>query len=282
MTNSTLTVFTGNISSFDSNYKRRIYFLSTGKTMENVRLRNANYKLVRNVKKAVKMASKPTFESFKIINDDLALVKMKKPVIVLDKPSYVGLCILDLSKLQMYGFHYDVIRAQYGDRARLLFTDTDSLVYDITTPDLYADMLPNIDRHYDTSDYPVEHPLHSKKNAKVVGLFKDELNGVPIVEFVGLRAKMYSFLLPDGSSKQTAKGIKKAHMKKHVIHEHYRDCLLDEKTTSARFWTIRSFAHQITTYETNKTALSPFDDKRYLLGRDGRTLAYGHYKIACK
>ena len=74
MTNSTLTVFTGNICSFDFNYKRRIYFLSTGKTMENVRLRNANYKLVRNVKKAVKMASKPTFESFKIINDDLALI----------------------------------------------------------------------------------------------------------------------------------------------------------------------------------------------------------------
>ena len=84
--------------------------------MENVRLRNANYKLVRDAKKAVKMTSKPTFESFRIINDDLALVKMKKPVIILDKPSYVGLCILDLSKLQMYGFHYDVIRAEYGDR----------------------------------------------------------------------------------------------------------------------------------------------------------------------
>ena len=73
-----------------------------------------------------------------------------------------------------------------------------------------------------------------------------------------------------------------AHKKKHVIHEHYRYCLLDEKTTSAQFWTIRSFAHQLTTYETNKTALSPFNDKRYLLGRDGRTLAYGHYKIACE
>ena len=96
------------------------------------------------------------------------------------------------------------------------------------------------------------------------------------VEFIGLRAKMYSFLFLDGSSKQTAKGTKKAHMKKHVFHEQYRDCLLNEKTTSARFWTIRSFAHQLMTYETNKTALSPFDDKRYLLGRDGRTLAYGH------
>ena len=209
MTNSTLTVFISQEISVHliPIINTALIFHSTGKTMENVRLRNANYKLVRDAKKAVKMTSKPTFESFRIINNDLALAKMKKPVIVLDKPSYVGLCILDLSKLQMAEFHYDVI--QYGDRARLLLTDTDSLVYDVTTPDLYADMLPQIDKYYDTSDYPVEHPLHSKKNAKVVGLFKDELNGVPFVEFVGLRAKMYSFLLPDGSSKQTAKGIKK-------------------------------------------------------------------------
>ena len=125
----------------------------------------------------------------------------------------------------------------------------------------------------------MDHPLHSKKNAKTVGFFKDELNGVPIMEFIGLRAKMYSFLLPDNHSKQTAKGIKQSFTKKHISHVLYRDCLMDKKTTSARFWTIRSFKHQLTTYETNKTALSPFDDKRYLLGKDGRTFAYGHYRI---
>ena len=70
--------------------------------MENVRLRNANYNQFHDAKKAVKMTSEPTFESFRIINDNLALVKMKKPVIIIDKPSYVGLCVLDLSKLQMY------------------------------------------------------------------------------------------------------------------------------------------------------------------------------------
>ena len=84
--------------------------------MENVRLRNANYSLVRCAKRATKMASKPTFQSFRIINDDLAVVKLKKAYITLDKPSYVGLCILDLSKLHMYEFHYDVIKAEYGDR----------------------------------------------------------------------------------------------------------------------------------------------------------------------
>ena len=144
----------------------------TGKTMENVRLRNANYKLVRDAKKASKMTSKPTFESFQIINNDLALVKMKEPVIILDKPSYVGLCILDLSnyKWQSITMTSFGLSMETGP-ARLLFTDTDSLVYDIIKPDLYADMRSTIDRYYDTFDYPVEHPLHSKKNAQKPSAF---------------------------------------------------------------------------------------------------------------
>ena len=242
-------------------------------------MRNANYLLIRDPKKAKKMASKPTFESFRIISEDLALVKMKKAYITLDKPSYVGLCILDLSKLHMYQFHYDAIRAEYGNRASLLFTDTDSLVYDISTANIYSDLASKTDAFYDTSDYLVDHPLHSMSNAKSVGFFKDELNGVPIMEFTGLQAKMYSLLLPDNRSKQTVKGIKKSFTKKHIPHELYGDCLMDGKTTSARFWTIRSLKHQLTTYETNKTALSPFDDKRYILGNGGRTFAHGHYKI---
>ena len=109
--------------------------------MENVQLRNANYLLIRYQKRAMKMASKLTLESFRIINDDLALVKMKKAYITLDKPSYVKLCILNLSKLHMYQFHYDVMRTEYRDRASLLFTDTDSLVYDISTANLYSDLV---------------------------------------------------------------------------------------------------------------------------------------------
>jgi len=158
-------------------------------------------------------------------------------------------------------------------------TDTDSLVYNITTDDVYADMYEKMDIYYDTSDYPPEHKLHSKKNAKVVGLFKDELNGTPIAEFVGLRAKMYSLRLSDGSSKKTAKGIKKSFQKKHIVHQQYKDCLMNEMTTNAKFWTIKSLNHQLTTYETNKIALSPFDDKRFLLGKEGQTLAYGHHRI---
>ena len=132
---------------------------------------------------------------------------------------------------------------------------------------------------YDTSDYPTTHPLHSRANAKVVGKFKDELHGVAPLEFVGLRSKMYSLLLPDKKSKRTAKGIKKSFVDKNIVHDRYRACLLDETTTRASFKTIRSFRHRLTTYNNEKSALSPFDDKRYLLGADGATLAYGHYKL---
>jgi hypothetical protein len=88
----------------------------------------------------------------------------------------------------MFRFHYDVIREKYGDKAKLLFTDTDSLCYHIETPDVYDDM-GQMASHFDTSDYPEEHPFYSKVNKKVVGKFKDETNGVPIIEFVGMKSK---------------------------------------------------------------------------------------------
>ena len=95
--------------------------------------------------------------------------------VVLKKPVYTGFTILDLSKVLMYQFHYQQILVKYGaDNARLLFTDTDSLMYHVTTPDVYADMLTDQDK-YDTSDYPPEHPLHSNANKKVIGKFKDEM-----------------------------------------------------------------------------------------------------------
>jgi len=120
--------------------------------------------------------------------------------------------VLELSKVLMYDFHYNHIQDQYGaDRTRLLFTDTDSLCYQIQTNDVYEDMAKHL-QHYDTSVYPKTHPLYSPINAKVIGKFKDETNSVPPKEFVGLRAKMYSLYVPniEKESKMTAKNIKKA------------------------------------------------------------------------
>lgn len=109
----------------------------------------------------------------------------------------------------MYNFHYNHMMRKYGpEKATLLFTDTDSLTYQVTTPDLYKDMESNLNL-FDTSNYPPDHFLFSTVNKKKIGKFKDETGGLLIVEWVGLRAKMYSMKLDDGKEKNTGKGIKK-------------------------------------------------------------------------
>ena len=97
-----------------------------------------------------------------------------------------------------------------------MFTDTDSLTFDIETPNIYSDMQMNL-HYYDTSDYPIGHPLYSEINKKVVGKFKDELNGTVALEFIDLRAKMYSLLLPDNKYKNTAKGVPMSFKKKFFL-----------------------------------------------------------------
>ena len=264
-------------SAFEKDLYKLMNNATFGKTMENLRARQ-DIRLVTDPEQGVKLVRRPTFQSFKIVNENLTIVKLLKSRILMNKPIYAGMCILDLSKLHMYDFHYNVMKRQYGNKAKLLFTDTDSLAYDIETPNVYADMQIN-SHYYDTSDYPSDHPLHSKKNAKVLGKFKDELNGIAALEFVGLRAKMYSLLLPNNKSKNTAKGIPKPFVKKHITHEQYRDCLEKEITTTATFQTIRSFVHELKTIQMTKKALSAYDDKRYLLGAGGASLAYGHVSI---
>src|SRR6267154_1289175 len=100
------------------------------------------------------------------------------------------------------------------------------------------------------------------------------------LEFVGLRSKMYSLLMPVGKEKSTAKGIKTSYAKENIKHRLYRECLEKEMSTIASYHQIGSSNHQLSTNKINKFALSPFDDKRYLLADTRDTLAYGHYKIA--
>ena len=104
----------------------------------------------------------------------------------------------------MCRFHYNFIQRTFAF-AQLLYTDTDSLTYHITTEDVYEDLKPHL-QLFDTSDYPPDHPLYSSVNKKVMGKMKDETAGVPIQEFVGLRSKMYSMLY-NNQAKKKAKGI---------------------------------------------------------------------------
>ena len=116
---------------------------------------------------------------------------MKKTQLYFSKPVYLGMSILDLSKSLMYDFHYNYIKIKYGDKGKLLFTDTDSLAYEIKTKDFYKDINPDIEKRFDTNNYPTNHPSRIKSglNSKVLGMFKDEAGGKQIVAFVGLRVK---------------------------------------------------------------------------------------------
>ena len=251
-----------------------------GKTMENIRNR-VDIKLVNNKKQAEKLSAKPNYKHCNIFCEDLVAIHMKKTKLDFDKPVYLGMCILDLSKTLMYDFHYNYIKQKYGDKAKLLLTDTDSLMYEIQTEDFYKDINGDVKDRFDTSGYPPDHPsgIPSGFNKKVLGMFKDEVNGNVIDEFVGLRAKLYSYKMFEGEESKKCKGVKKSVVKKSITHEDYKKCLTDQKPQLRKMNVIRSYKHDIFTEEVNKVALSANDDKRYILEDGINTLALGHYRI---
>jgi len=108
---------------------------------------------VTNKSDAIKLASKPNYVSRTIFDENLIAIHMRRTKLVYNKPIYLGMCILDLSKTLMYDFHYNYIKRQYDDRSKLLFTDTDSLCYEIKTDDLYKDIADAIESRFDTSEY---------------------------------------------------------------------------------------------------------------------------------
>jgi len=250
-----------------------------GKTFENKRNR-CNVHLVVNEKRAKSLVSRPSCQRWNIINEDLLFVDMLPNKILQDRPIAVGFTILDLSKAHMFDMHYNVIMKRYGEkRARLLFTDTDSLCYHIKTPNLYEDMRQDLDR-YDTSNYPRDHPLYSTTNEKILGKFKDELKGFRGLEFVGLRPKLYSLLAESSiDPKMAVKGVKKSYVEKHVTHELFKNTLFSKKPENAEFIRFHSKSHKVTSVKQKKVGLSAFDDKRYILDDGISSLAYGHKRI---
>ena len=248
-----------------------------GKTMENIRKR-VDVRLITDEKKLLKMSSKPTYVSSKIFNENLVAVHKIKETLTLNRPAYVGMCILDLSKTLMYDFHYNYIKKKYGDKAKLLFTDTDSLTYEIEAEDVYKDFWNDKDK-FDNSDYPESSPYFDKTNKKVLGKFKDECSSIPMTEFVGLRSKMYSYIKDNNQVGKTAKGIKKNVIKKDITHENYKQTLFNNEQMHHTMKSIRSINHQLGSYELNKVSLSCFDDKRYIHNNGVTSYAYGHHKI---
>ena len=202
-----------------------------GKTIKNVR-RHRDIKLVTTDEKGNKLVSGPNYHTTKCFSENLLEIEMKKTKVKMNKPIYLGMSILDVSKTLMYTFWYDYIKPKYEDRAKLCYTDTDSLIISIITEDFFVDISDHVIKWFDTSNYDEndKRPLPIGKNKKVIGLFKDELRGTIMKELCAFRAKTYSYLMDDDSEVKKAKGTKKCIIKWELIFENYKDFLFNVET----------------------------------------------------
>ena len=179
-----------------------------GKTMENVR-KHRDIKLVTTDKKRNQLVSEPNYHTTKWFSDSLA-IEIKKIKVKVNKPVYLGLSILEISKTLMYEFWYDYMKPKHGDNVKLCYMDTDSFIMHVKSEDFYKDIVDDVEKRFDTSNYEVNRLLPTGKNKKVIGLMKDELGGKSMAEFVALKRKTYSYLMDDGWSDKKAKGTKKS------------------------------------------------------------------------
>ena len=144
-----------------------------GKTMENMR-KHRDIKLVTTDKIRNQLVSEPNYQAIKWFSENLVAMEMKKTKVKMNKPIYLGLSILEISKILMYEFWYDYIKPKYGDNVKLCYMDTDSFIIYIKTEDFYEDIANDVEKRFDISNYVVDRPLPTGKNKKVIGLMKNE------------------------------------------------------------------------------------------------------------
>ena len=248
-----------------------------GKTMENVR-KHGDYEIVNTPERFQKLVNIPLFKHRYIINEDLVIVEKDKHTVELNKPIYMGMSmsILDYSKIHMYSFYYDALKPTYCHKIKLVYTDTDSYVIKVETDDLY-EYFKEINEYMDFSDYPAEHPNHDKSNKKVLGKFKDEMNGKTITHFIGLKLKAYCYkVYRDEKEHKKSKGVVKHKVSNQLSYKTYEETLNRNCKEEVSFNTIRSKKFQIYSINQTKYALSNYDNKRYWYS-DFESLPFGHY-----
>ena len=243
--------------------------------MENIR-KHRDIKLVTTDKKRNKLVSEPNYYTMNYISKNLSIIEMNKTKVKMNKPIYLGLSILDISKILMYEFWYDYMKPKYGNRVKLCHMDTDSFIMSIKTNDFYKDIANDVEKIFDTSNYECSKPLPTGKNKKVIGLMKDELGGKIITEFVTLRPKTYSYLTDDGKEDKKAKGTKKCVIKRMIKFDDYKNCLLKDKVLLKSQQRFISKKHDVYTGDINKITLSNDDDKRIASSDKITSYLYGY------
>ena len=219
-------------------------------------------KLVTTDKKRSKLVSEPNYHMINYISEDLSIMEMNKTKVKMNKPVYLGLSILEISKLLMYEFWYDYMKPKYGNNVKLCYMDTDSFIMNIKTKDFYKDIASDVEKRFDTSNYEVNGPLPIGKNKKVIGLMKDELGDKIITEFITLRPKTCSYLIDDCKEDKKAKGTKKCVKKRMIKFNDYKKCLLKDEVLLKSQQRFISKKHDVYTENINKIVLRNDDDKR--------------------
>lgn len=272
-------------SAFEKDFFKLLNNAIFGKTIENKR-KHVNVKLVtywndtknktKKVLGAQELIAKPNFHSASVFSENFVAIQLKHEKVKLDRPIYIGFSVLEYAKTHLYQFHYNFIKKTYENNVKLCYTDTDSLLYLIHTDDFYEDMKEHLSE-FDTSNFDVNNPYNiPMTNAKVPGLFKDEMGGDVIHEFVGLRAKLYCIKTAKVQIKK-AKGVSKSATKKLDLSD-YTKTLIHNKNLKCKMNMIKSIKHTLYTQEVNKLVLNRDDDKRQILPNQIDTLPWGHYE----
>lgn len=248
-----------------------------GKMIENVR-KYKSFTLSKDEKTTKRLLSKASLVDIHKF-DDFFVYEHRPIQVKLCKPIFVGMVCLDFAKHFMVKYHYHVMIPFFGrNNIELLYTDTDSFIWEIKTNDLYKD-LKNLHDDFDFSNYPKDHFLYNTNNMSVRGKWKDEKGGLVIKEVIFLRSKSYS-ILDTKEENKAASGVKYS-VKKSLNHNDYYNVLFNSDKYFVNQKRFGSEYHEIFTYSENKCALSSIDDKRYQCNKL-KTLAYGHYLLNFK
>ena len=241
-----------------------------GKTIENLQKRE-KVRLVNNKKNFFKYNSRLTPITHKIFGNNYAAIHEIKPVLMLNKSIYLEFTVLELSKSLVYDFHYKFIKKHFD--AELLYSDTDSLTYEIKSEDIYEEFFKH--KHLlDFSNFLKDSKFFGKANKKVIGKMKYVSEGKIINEFVGLKSKVYSMKIFDVKESNTTKGMNIT-----AAFNKFKDTLFNKKILRYKMRRIQAKKHKLGTCEINKISLSCFDDKRFVLNDGFHTLAYFHKDI---